>query len=233
MNGAEQDAPPVGEEIHLPGPTLIPLLSAVGITLIVIGTTINWIFSIIGGVIFIGTTVVWIRDTRRDVLNLPEEHGAVAAPAERQAAARPAEETMPGIGAAVATLGAIVTFVAVFLQAVATPKVGGHAVRIPNNSLLQIKDGWILIVLLVLGVLFLWRAYASKANGPLWGIALAGLAILGVAIYDAASLNVHYIAYGTGLRGTVSASAAVGIYLAGAGGLLMMLGAAFARLRPA
>ena len=32
--------PPAGEEIHLPGPTLIPLVSAVGITLIVIGTTI-------------------------------------------------------------------------------------------------------------------------------------------------------------------------------------------------
>ena len=233
MNGAEQDAPPVGEEIHLPGPTLIPLLSAVGITLIVIGTTINWIFSIIGGVIFIGTSVVWIRDTRRDVLNLPEEHGAVAAPADRGAVARPGEETMPGIGAAVATLGAIVTFVAVFLQAVTTPKVGGHPVRVPNNSLLQIKDGWILIVLLVLGVLFLWRAYASRANGPLWGVALAGLAILVVAIIDAASLNVHYIAPGTGLKGTVGASAAVGIYLAGAGGLLMMLGAAFGRLRPA
>jgi hypothetical protein len=74
MNGSEQDAPPVGEELHLPGPTLIPLLSAVGITLIVIGTTINWIFSIIGGVIFVLTTIRWIRDTRRDIAALPEEH---------------------------------------------------------------------------------------------------------------------------------------------------------------
>jgi hypothetical protein len=74
MNGSEQDAPAVGEEIHLPGPTLIPLLSAVGITLIVIGTTINWLFTIIGGVIFVLTTIRWIRDTRRDVAALPEEH---------------------------------------------------------------------------------------------------------------------------------------------------------------
>jgi Flp pilus assembly protein TadB len=74
VNELEQEAPPVGEEVHLPGPTLIPLLSAVGITLIVIGTTINWIFTIIGAVIFILTTIRWIRDTRRDVAALPEEH---------------------------------------------------------------------------------------------------------------------------------------------------------------
>ena len=75
MSDIEQQAPPVGEEIHLPGPTLIPIASAAGITLIVIGTTIDWIFSLVGGVIFIVTTIMWIRDTRRDVAQLPEEHG--------------------------------------------------------------------------------------------------------------------------------------------------------------
>ena len=70
----EQQAPPVGEELHLPGPSLIPFLSAIGITLIVVGTTINWLFSIVGGVIFIVTTWRWIRDTRRDIAELPEEH---------------------------------------------------------------------------------------------------------------------------------------------------------------
>jgi hypothetical protein len=71
----EQDAPPVGEEIHLPGPTLIPFVCALGITLIVIGTTITIIFSIIGAILFIVSTVMWIRDTRRDIASLPEEHG--------------------------------------------------------------------------------------------------------------------------------------------------------------
>jgi hypothetical protein len=70
----EQDAPPVGEEIHLPGPSILPLASAVSITLVVIGTTIDWIFSIIGLVGFVITTVMWIRDTRRDINQLPEEH---------------------------------------------------------------------------------------------------------------------------------------------------------------
>jgi Flp pilus assembly protein TadB len=70
----EQEAPPVGEEIHLPGPSLIPLACAVGITLIVIGTTISIFFMIVGAVIFVLTTIRWIRDVRRDVAALPDEH---------------------------------------------------------------------------------------------------------------------------------------------------------------
>lgn len=74
MSSSESEASPVGEEIHLPGPSLIPLLSAVGITLIVIGTTLTLLLSIIGLIIFLVTTVIWIRDTRRDISQLPEEH---------------------------------------------------------------------------------------------------------------------------------------------------------------
>ena len=74
MSDIEQQPPPVGEEIHLPGPSLIPLLSAVGITLAVIGTTINWLISIVGVIIFVLTTIRWVRDTRRDISTLPEEH---------------------------------------------------------------------------------------------------------------------------------------------------------------
>jgi len=66
--------PPAGEEIHIPGPSLIPLVCAIGITLAVIGTTINWLFSIVGVVIVAITVVRWIRDTRSDVESLPDEH---------------------------------------------------------------------------------------------------------------------------------------------------------------
>jgi hypothetical protein len=72
----ELETPPVGEEIHLPGPTILPLLSAIAITLIVIGTTLTWILSAIGGVLFVFTTIRWIRDTRRDIDALPEDHGS-------------------------------------------------------------------------------------------------------------------------------------------------------------
>jgi hypothetical protein len=74
VSEVEEQTPPVGEEIHLPGPTLIPLMSAIGITLIVVGTTLTLILSAIGLIIFVVTTVMWIRDTRRDIEQLPEEH---------------------------------------------------------------------------------------------------------------------------------------------------------------
>ena len=74
MSSVETETPPVGEEIHLPGPSLLPLMSAIGITLIVVGTTLTLIFSFIGLIIFLVTTVMWIRDTRRDISELPDEH---------------------------------------------------------------------------------------------------------------------------------------------------------------
>lgn len=74
MTEFDDETPPVGEEVHLPGPTLIPIMSAIGITLVVVGTTLSWFISIIGLIIFVVTTVMWIRDTRRDIASLPEEH---------------------------------------------------------------------------------------------------------------------------------------------------------------
>jgi Flp pilus assembly protein TadB len=74
MNEARHEAPPAGEEVHLPGPTVIPLLTAVGLTLIVIGTTLSLIISIVGLVVLVLTATRWIKDTRRDVSELPERH---------------------------------------------------------------------------------------------------------------------------------------------------------------
>jgi multisubunit Na+/H+ antiporter MnhC subunit len=74
MSVEERDVPPVGEEIHLPGPSLLPLLSALSITAMVIGTTLSWYISIAGLVLFLVTTVQWIRGTSRDIDELPEEH---------------------------------------------------------------------------------------------------------------------------------------------------------------
>ena len=68
------DAPPAGEELHLPGPSLLPFLAALAITLIVVGTTIGLIFSIIGVVALVIIVIRWVADTRRDVSELPETH---------------------------------------------------------------------------------------------------------------------------------------------------------------
>ena len=69
-----EDAPPVAEEIHLPGPTFLPVFMAVGITLGVIGITINFIISIVGAVVFLVTLVRWLREVRRDMSELPLDH---------------------------------------------------------------------------------------------------------------------------------------------------------------
>jgi len=47
---------------------------AAGITLVVIGTTINLMFSAIGLIVVVVTAIRWISDTRRDVEQLPDEH---------------------------------------------------------------------------------------------------------------------------------------------------------------
>jgi Flp pilus assembly protein TadB len=70
----QQPAPPAGEEIHLPGPTILPLVTALAITLIVVGTTLSWIISGIGAVVLVVAVIRWISDTRRDIAALPEEH---------------------------------------------------------------------------------------------------------------------------------------------------------------
>ena len=74
LDETAEDAPPVAEEIHLPGPSFLPLFMAVGITLGVIGITINFIISIVGIVIFLITLVRWVRETRRSMAELPLEH---------------------------------------------------------------------------------------------------------------------------------------------------------------
>ncbi len=76
MSAPEPETPPVGEEIHLPGPTALPIVCAFGLTMMVVGTTVgpDFIVSIVGLIVFIVTVVMWIRDTRRDIDELPEEH---------------------------------------------------------------------------------------------------------------------------------------------------------------
>jgi Flp pilus assembly protein TadB len=67
-------APPAGEEIHLPGPTLLPIVTAAAITLIVVGTTLSIILIIVGVIVLIIAVFRWVSDTSRDVAALPEEH---------------------------------------------------------------------------------------------------------------------------------------------------------------
>jgi hypothetical protein len=71
MSPLEPDPPPIGEEIHLPGQTILPLITAVGITLTIVGITTIIELTIIGGLITLGCVYRWIVTTRREVEELP------------------------------------------------------------------------------------------------------------------------------------------------------------------
>jgi hypothetical protein len=75
MSVHDEQAPPAGEEIHLPGPSIVPLLNAAGLSLAIVGITTFVEISIAGAILFLVTLVRWIRDVRRDFDELPLEHG--------------------------------------------------------------------------------------------------------------------------------------------------------------
>ena len=57
MSPLDPPVPPVGEEIHLPGPSLLPILNAAGITLALIGITLGWVLCVVGGILFVGSAL--------------------------------------------------------------------------------------------------------------------------------------------------------------------------------
>jgi hypothetical protein len=70
----ESEAPPAGEEIHIPGPSLVPVLNAVGAAMALIGLTTMLIFTWVGLAVFVVSLVLWVRDTRREIDELPLDH---------------------------------------------------------------------------------------------------------------------------------------------------------------
>jgi hypothetical protein len=76
MASEQLQAPPVGEEIHIPEPSLLPILNAVGVTLAIIGITLSPFISAVGLILFVVTLVRWIVAARRELGELPAEHRA-------------------------------------------------------------------------------------------------------------------------------------------------------------
>jgi len=71
MSPLDPELPPVGEEIHLPGPSILPILTALGITLALVGVTTFIELTFIGGLLTIYCLVRWIKDTRSEIDELP------------------------------------------------------------------------------------------------------------------------------------------------------------------
>jgi hypothetical protein len=67
----DPELPNVGEEIHLPGPSILPLLTAVGITLLLVGITTFIELTVIGGLLTLWCVARWIKDTRHEIDELP------------------------------------------------------------------------------------------------------------------------------------------------------------------
>ncbi len=74
MSPLDPEVPPAGEEIHLPGPSIQPLLMAVGITIGLVGITTFFLLVIAGVILSVLVIVSWMRQTRRDIDELPLEH---------------------------------------------------------------------------------------------------------------------------------------------------------------
>ncbi len=70
----ERDVPPVGEELHIPGPSVQPALATFGLVLLLLGLVDLWPVSVIGLLILVGATVSWIGAARHEFGELPPGH---------------------------------------------------------------------------------------------------------------------------------------------------------------
>jgi hypothetical protein len=74
MSDFDGDTPPAGEQLHIPRPSLLPVLATVGLTLALVGVTINLILTIAGLLLAIPVIVRWIRAAREEFAELPPGH---------------------------------------------------------------------------------------------------------------------------------------------------------------
>jgi hypothetical protein len=66
--------PPAGEEIHMPEPSIIPIVNAAALAIAIVSITLSWYVVALAGTVFLITTIRWIVDVRRDIAALPLEH---------------------------------------------------------------------------------------------------------------------------------------------------------------
>ena len=71
---SDPQADEAGEAIHLPGPSYQPVVVAFGLALAVTGVVLFPVVAVIGVVISLVALIGWIRDTRREVSELPLDH---------------------------------------------------------------------------------------------------------------------------------------------------------------
>jgi hypothetical protein len=70
----DETVPPAGEPVHLPGPSLLPVVVAAGITLAIVGVVISPPLAALGFLMAVAAIVRWVREVRADMAELPQEH---------------------------------------------------------------------------------------------------------------------------------------------------------------
>ena len=69
-----REVPPPGEAVHLPGPSYLPVITALGVAIALVGIVIAWFLVVIGGLITVVAVLRWVKETREDISELPLEH---------------------------------------------------------------------------------------------------------------------------------------------------------------
>jgi len=69
------EVPPAGEPIHLPDPSYLPVLVAAGTTIALVGVVLSWFICGLGVAITVVAMVRWVGQTRREMAELPLDHG--------------------------------------------------------------------------------------------------------------------------------------------------------------
>lgn len=68
--------PEAGEPIHLPAPSYLPALVALGTAIALVGVVLSWAVFGIGMAIVLVATLRWVGQTRREMAELPLDHDA-------------------------------------------------------------------------------------------------------------------------------------------------------------
>jgi hypothetical protein len=72
--GQQVSTPPVGESVHMPAPSALPLINAAALAFAIVCITVSWVLVAVGVLIFLATAIRWIAETRREIAELPLEH---------------------------------------------------------------------------------------------------------------------------------------------------------------
>ena len=70
----EQEATPAGEHIHMPEPSLLPLVNAAALACSIVFVTLSWWLFGAFMIVFLISTGIWIRSAARETAALPLEH---------------------------------------------------------------------------------------------------------------------------------------------------------------